>query len=368
MPNEIALRVQAHALTDFCVHVFQRLDVSEPDAHITADVLVTADLRGIFSHGVGHLRRYAEGLRSGMIVAHPQEQVVTETPATATIDAGAGLGSPISYRAMQKAIQKALEVGAGFVTVRHSNHYGIAGYYAMMALEHDCIGLAMTNASPVVMPTFARRPMLGTNPIAVAAPAGQERPFVLDMATSTVALGKVEVADRLNKPIPLGWVVDENGVPMDDAHLTFEKIRKRGGAGLLPLGGAGETLGGYKGYGLALWVDILCGVLSGAAYSNLISPRTAEGKPHQANVGHFFGAWRLDAFRPADEFKAAMDDLQQRLKNTPKAEGQDRIYIPGEKEYEATERYRREGIPLDHKVVADLKTIAQELDVEYNLE
>ena len=239
----------------------------------------------------------------------------------------------------------------------------------MMALEHDCIGLAMTNASPVVMPTFARRPMLGTNPIAVAAPAGKERPFVLDMATSTVALGKVEVADRLDKPIPLGWVVDENGVPMDDAHLAFEKIRKRGGVGLLPLGGAGETLSGHKGYGLALWVDILCGVLSGAAYSNLIAPRTAEGKPHEANVGHFFGAWRLDAFRPADEFKAAMDDLQQRLKNAPKAEGAGSHLHSG-----------REGIRSDGAIPARRDSarpqgsrgpqsrIVQELDIEYNLE
>jgi len=368
MPDEIAQRVQAQALTDFSVRVFQKLDVAEKDARITADVLVMADLRGVSSHGVAHLRRYADGLRAGTIVARPQAKVVTETPATATVDAGAGLGPPVSHRAMQKAIQKALDVGAGFVTVRNSNHYGIAGYYAMLALEHDCIGFSMTNGSPMVVPTFGRNAMLGTNPITVAAPAGKGLSFVLDMATSVVALGKLEIADQLDKPIPLGWAIDERGLPTDDAHQSLAKFRKRAGGGLLPLGGEGERLSGYKGYGLALWVDIFSGILSGAAYANLTYPKTPDGKPLPANIGHFFGAWRIDSFRPVDEFKAAMDDLQQLLRNAPKAEGQDRIYIHGEKEYEAMERHLREGIPLNRKVAADLRAMAQELQVEYGLD
>lgn len=368
MPDKVAQRVQAKALTDFCVRVFRKLDVAETDARITADVLVTADLRGVFSHGVAHLRRYADGLRVGTIVARPQEKVVAEAPATATMDGGAGLGPPVSYRAMQKAIQKALDVGAGFVTVRNSNHYGIAGYYAMMALEHDCIGFSMTNGSPMAVPTFGRNAMLGTNPIAVAAPAGQGLSFVLDMATSTVALGKLEIADQLDQPIPLGWAIDERGLPTDDAHQSLAKFRKRAGGGLLPLGGEGERLSGHKGYGLALWVDIFSGILSGAAYANLTYPKTLDGKSLPANVGHFFGAWRIDSFRPVDEFKAAMDDWQQLLRNAPKAEGQDRIYIHGEKEHEAVERHLREGIPLNRKVAADLRAIAQELQVEYGLD
>jgi len=330
-------------------------------------VLVAADLRGIDSHGVARLRRYVEGLQTGVMVARPQEQVVRETPATALIDAGAGLGQPVSYRAMQMAIRKALEVGAGFVTVRNSNHYGIAGYYAMMALEHDCIGMSMTNADVLVVPTFGRNAMLGTNPIAVAAPAGEEPPFVLDMATSTVPRGKLEVYHRLGKPMPLGWATDERGIATEDAGRVLENFKKRAGGGLLPLGGEGELFSGHKGYGLALWVDVFCAVLSGAAYADLVYPRTPDGKPLPANLGHFFGAWRVDAFRPVEEFKAAMDDLQRRLKNTPKAEGATRIYIHGEKEYEETERRLREGIPLNPKVAADLQAIAAELGVEYDL-
>jgi len=367
MSNEIKVQVQAEPLKGFCVRVFEKLNVPEEDARITADVLVTADLRGIDSHGVARLRRYVNGLRDGMMIAQPQVQVLTETPATALIDGGAGLGQPPSYRAMQKAIQKARDYGAGFVTLRNSNHYGIAGYYAMMALEHDCIGISMTNAAVLVVPTFGRDAMLGTNPIAVAAPAGEERPFVLDMATSTVPRGKLEVYNRLEKPIPLGWATDETGTPTTDAGRVLENFQQRVGGGLLPLGGAGELLRGYKGYGLALWVDVFCAVLSGAAYADLVYPKASDGKPLPSKIGHFFGAWRVDGFRPVDEFKAAMDDLQRRLKNAPKAGGQTRIYIHGEKEYEEAERLSREGIPLNPKVAADLRAIGEDVGVKYDL-
>jgi LDH2 family malate/lactate/ureidoglycolate dehydrogenase len=258
-------------------------------------------------------------------------------------------------------------LGVGFATVRNSNHYGIAGYYAMMALEEDCIGISMTNASVLVVPTFGRDAMLGTNPIAVAAPAGEEPAFVLDMATSTVPRGKLEVYKRLEKPLPLGWATDEDGEPSTDTERVLKNLNQRLGGGLLPLGGAGELLRGYKGYGLSLLVDILCGVLPGAAYANLVYPKDEEGNPLPSAIGHFFGAWRVDAFRPVDEFKAAMDDLQQRLKNAPKAEGQDRIYIHGEKEHEEAKRNAREGVPLNPKVAADLQAIGEELGVAYEL-
>jgi len=367
MSGKTGPRVQAEPLKDFCVRVFQKMGVPEADARITADVLVTANLRGVDSHGVARLRRYVDGLQSGMMVAQPEVQVVTETPATALIDAGAGLGQPVSYRAMEKAIEKALDVGAGFVTVRNSNHYGIAGYYAMMALDHNCIGISMTNAAVLVVPTFGRDAMLGTNPIAVAAPADRERPFVLDMATSTVPRGKLEVYHRLEKPLPLGWATDETGTPTAESGRVLENFKQRAGGGLLPLGGAGELLGGHKGYGLSLMVDVLCAVLSGAAYADTVYPKTPDGKPLPSKIGHFFGAWRVDGFRPADEFKAAMDDLQQRLKNAPKAEDQDRIYVHGEKEYEEAERRSREGIPLNPKVAVDLEAIAGELGIAYDL-
>jgi LDH2 family malate/lactate/ureidoglycolate dehydrogenase len=362
------VRVWAEPLKDFCVRVFREIGVPDEDARITADVLVAADLRGIDSHGVARLRRYVNGVRDGMMIVDPEVTVLTETPVTALIDAGGGLGQPVSYRAMEKAIAKAKEFGAGFVTVRNSNHYGIAGYYAMMALEHDCIGMSMTNAAVLVVPTFGRDAMLGTNPISVAAPAGDERAFVLDMATSTVPRGKLEVYDRLEKPIPTGWATDERGEPTSEAGRVLKNLKQRAGGGLLPLGGAGELLGGHKGYGLSLWVDVFSAILSGAAYSNLVYPKSSDGKPLPSQIGHFFGAWRVDAFRPADEFKAAMDDLQRRLKHAPKAEGQQRIFIHGEKEYEEADRRSEEGIPLNPKVAADLRAIAGELAVVYDLE
>ncbi len=362
MESESVL-VMEEPLREFCVQVFEKMGIPEDEARITTDVLVTADLRGIDSHGVARLRRYVNGLRSGMMVAHPDVQVVVETPVTATIDAGGGLGQPVSHRAMEMAIQKALDYGAGFVTVRNSNHYGIAGYYAMMALEHDCIGISMTNAAVLVVPTFGRDAMLGTNPIAVAAPAGDEPPFVLDMATSTVPRGKLEVYHRLEKPLPIGWATDETGMPTTDAGRVLENLKTRAGGGLLPLGGAGELLRGYKGYGLAVWVDIFSALLSGAAYANLVYPKDEAGNPLPSAIGHFFGAWRVDAFRPVDEFKAAMDDLQRRLKNAPKAEGAERIYIHGEKEFEEAARRTKEGIPLNPKVAADLQAIGEELGV-----
>ncbi len=365
--DKAEIRVSAEDLTNFCLRVFQKLGVSEQDARITSEVLVMADLRGIESHGVARLRRYVDGLRNGVMVAKPEITTLRETPATALIDAGAGLGQPASRQAMQQAIQKAIEVGVGFVSLRNSNHYGIAGYYAMMALEHDCIGMSMTNSDALVVPTFGRDAMLGTNPIAVAAPANKELPFVLDMATSTVSRGKLEVYERQGKPVPMGWATDERGLGTDDAHRVLENFSKRAGGGLLPLGGEGELLTGYKGYGLALLVDVLCAVLSGAAYANLVYPKTPDGKPMPANLGHFFGAWRVDAFRPVDDFKVAMDDLQQRLKNTAKAEGQDRIYIHGEKEYEKAENYSRDGIPISPKVIEDLKAIAEKMAVKWDI-
>lgn len=367
MSKKNKVSVWEEPLEDFCTQALRKMDVPEEDACITAKVLVAADKRGINSHGVARLRRYINGLRSGMMIPQPDVQTVTETPTTALIDAGGGLGQPTSHRVMEQAIRKAKELGVGFATVRNSNHYGIAGYYAMMALEHDCIGISMTNASPLVTPTFGRDAILGTNPIAVAAPAGEEPAFVLDMATSTVPRGKLEVYKRLEKELPLGWATDETGASSTDTERVLKNLNQHLGGGLLPLGGAGELLRGYKGYGLSMLVDILCAVLPGAAYADLVYPKDEEGNPLPSAIGHFFGAWRVDAFRPVDEFEAAMDDLQQRLKNTPKAEGQNRIYIPGEKEHEESLRSEREGIHINAKVAADLGAIGEELGVEYTL-
>jgi len=365
MNNDNQIRVPAEALKAFCRQIFEKLDVSEEDAKITADVLVASDLRGIESHGVARLRRfYVNRLREGAMPPRPVVRIVHETPVTAVIDAGGGLGHPTSYRAMKLAIEKARSVGAGFVTVRNSNHFGIAGYYAMMALEEGCIGIAMTNGNRWVVPTFGRDPMLGTNPIAVAAPSGRERPFVLDMATSTAAVGKVEIADRLGKPIPLGWATDKNGLPTTEPGPLLRDVRASIGGGMLPLGGAGELMGGHKGYGLAAWVDMFCGLLSGGAYADQIFGLEAPGARRPGILGHFFGAWQVEAFQPLADFQAAMDDWQRRLKGSRKAEGQDRIYVAGEKEFEEVERRERDGIPLQDVVLQDLKALGGEMGVE----
>jgi L-2-hydroxycarboxylate dehydrogenase (NAD+) len=359
--------VQADILKKFCRHVFEKLGVSTEDADVIADVLVQADLRGIGSHGVARLRRYVNGLRAGQMVAKPNVTVVHETSTTTLIDGDGGLGPPIGVQGMGMAIEKAKETGAGFVAVRNSNHYGIAGYYAMMALEYEYIGISLTNADVLVVPTFGRDAMLGTNPISVAVPSGGDHPFVLDMATSVIPKGKIEVYQKLNKELPIGWASDELGIATTDADQVLHNLNNKMGGGLLPLGGVGEVLGGHKGYGLALLVDILCGVLPGAGYADTIYPKTSTGKPQPANVGHFFGALRVDGFRPLDEFKATMDDIMRRLKDSPKADGQQRIYIHGEKEFETAEERMIAGIPLHPTVVADLKAIAEETGVGFDL-
>jgi LDH2 family malate/lactate/ureidoglycolate dehydrogenase len=365
MSQDSVSRIKSADLTAFCAQVFTALGIPEGDAKITSDVLVAADLRGVDSHGVARLKRYVDGIRDGMMRPDAKPRVVHETPATATIDADGGLGQPPSYRAMQMAIEKAEKLGAGFVAVRNSNHYGIAGYYAMMALDKDMIGISTTNADVLVVPTFGRNALFGTNPIAVAAPAAKERPFVLDMATSVVPRGKLEVYDRLGKPLPEGWATDQTGVGTQDATQVLKNFATRAGGGILPLGGEGELHSGYKGYGLALLVDILSAVLPGAAYANLVYPRTADGKPLPSSIGHFFGALRIDGFRPAVEFKSDMDELIGRIKNTPKAEGAERIYIHGEKEYEKEAERQANGIPLHPKVLDTLKKIGDDLNIPF---
>ncbi len=353
--------VAVDTLRSFCAEALERLEVPREDAQIAARVLVEADLRGIDSHGVARMSRYVSGIQQGMMRPKANPKVIHETPVTATIDADAGLGQPVSYRAMQLAITKAREHSVGFVAVRNSNHFGIAGFYAMMALAEDMIGICTTNTEVIVVPTFARNAMLGTNPIAIAVPAGDEPPFVLDMSTATVTRGKLEVYARLEKPIPINWATDEKGIATDNPARVLQNIAKRGGGGLLPLGGSLEESGGHKGYGMALAVEIFSAVISGARYANLVYPKDKEGNPLPSGIGHFFGAMRIDAFRPKNEFKRDMDDLIGRLKTAPKVEGAERIYIHGEKEFESAERLKKLGVPLNPKVIEDLRTIAEQL-------
>lgn len=365
-PNDEAPRIPVGTLQTFCIKVFEKLGVPPEDAAITSEVLLSADLRGVDSHGVARLPRYVNGLRDGVMKPHPEIRTLHETPTTATLDAADGLGQPASVRGMELAIQKAQEMGTGFVAVRNSNHYGIAGYYALMALKHDLIGISLANAATLVVPTFGKKRLFGTNPISVAVPAGEERPYVLDMATSTVPRGKLEVYDRLDKEMPIGWATDSDGNPTQDAGLALEGLAsKEVLGGLLPLGGAGEIFSGHKGYGLALLVEILCGVLAGAAYASHVYPAGPNGEPLPSKIGHFFGAIRIDGFRPIDEFKADMDDLIRTTRSSPRVDGQDRIYIHGEKEFEKEEDRRRNGIPLHPAVVDNIVKISGDLDVEW---
>jgi L-2-hydroxycarboxylate dehydrogenase (NAD+) len=346
-------------LKEYIVRYFTKLGVPESDARISADILISADLRGVDSHGVIRLNTYyGSRLRKGLIDPHPQIQTLAETPATLRLDGGTGLGQVVGHYAMTRCIQKAKEVGMAMVTVKNSNHYGIAGYYAMMALEEDMIGISYTNAQPLVAPTYGRTAVLGTNPIAVAVPAGKQRPYVLDMATSIVPIGRITVYQKAGKKIPQGWGVDKDGAVTDDPNGVLS------GGALMPLGGI-DVMRGYKGYGLAMLVDIFSGVLSGAATASHVGQ---PGKNLPADVGHFFQVVRIDSIRPIAEFKEHMDSFIQELKDAPKAAGQERIYIPGEKEFELAEKNAQAGVPLMTEVVDMLKKDGAEINVPFDLE
>lgn len=355
-------------LRKFVQSVFVRLEVTPEDAWLVADNLVSADLRGVRSHGVARLERYVKGIQDGLIKPRTQCTVVSETAASANLNAHDGLGQPAGKFAMDLAIEKASKAGAGFVTVQHSNHYGISGYYAMMALPHDMIGISLTNSAPLVVPTFGREIVIGTNPIAVAAPAEGDHPFVLDMATSTVPRGKVEVYDREEKTMPPGWATDQAGVGTGDAGLVLDNLINRLGGGLLPLGGEGEVNSGYKGYGLGLLVDVLTGVLAGGAFGTHVYEKTADGKPQPANVCHFQGALDLKGFGDPKAFKDRLAQYQRELRALPKAAGQERIWIHGEKEFEMSARYEVSGAPIHPKTVGTMRYIAGDLGIPYTLD
>ena len=345
-------------LDAYIIRFFEKLGVAHADAAIASEVLLSADLRGVESHGLIRLHTYyGSRLQKGTIDPTSPITVVNETPSTLLLDGGKGLGQVVGRTGMTRAIQKAKESGMAMVSVRNSNHYGIAGYFAMMALEHDMIGISLTNAQPLVAPTHGRTPLLGTNPIAIAVPAGTQRPFVLDMATSIVPIGKVTVYDKAKKSIPAGWGINKDG------QITQNPAEVLNGGALLPLGGTDE-MRGYKGYGLAMMVDILSGVLSGAAFGNEVGkPRENKG----SNVGHFFAAINIAAFRSVDEFKKDMDAFLLQMKNAPKAVGEERIFVAGEKEFELAEYHRKNGVPLMDEVVKGLKEAGEKIGIEFTL-
>ena len=349
-------------LEKFTVDIFLKIGCSEEDARTAAVALLSADLRGIDSHGIARLIGYVRLWEAGRANPTPNIRIIHETPSTAVVDGDGGLGLVVAPYAMRVAIEKAKNVGTGWVSVQHSNHFGIAGYHALQAVNEDMIGIAMTNASALVAPTFSIERMLGTNPICVAVPAGEEPPFVADLATTTAANGKLEILQRKNEEAPLGWIQDKDGNPTTDAHAL-----KTGGA-LLPLGGDRDH-GSHKGYALGAVVDIFSAVLSGANYGPWVPPFPAfvpmpTGQPGKG-IGHFFGAMRIDAFRPAAEFKEHMDKWIRRFRSATPAPGHEKVLIPGDPEREMEQERLFSGIPLLAPVVADLKGLAEKLGVDF---
>jgi L-2-hydroxycarboxylate dehydrogenase (NAD+) len=349
--NEV--RIERQALVDFCTSVFHKLGLAAWDAEVSADVLVAADARGIPSHGVGRLQRYVNGLETNLMLPDVEPEVLMDTPSSFVVHAHGGMGAPISVRTMKRVIEKAGDGGAAFGCVRDSNHFGIAGYYAMLALEHDMLGIAMTNTAALGVPTFGRQVMYGTNPLAFAAPAGEEGAFVLDMSTTVVTRGKIEVHERSGQELPPGWAVDRTGRPAREPAPLLDDMFHRVGGGILPLGGMGETFGGHKGYGLAVMVDILCSALCGAPFG----PALSDTATSSARVSHFFGAIRIDRFREPAGFRRDMDRMLRDLRNTPLAEGAEQVYFAGRKEMEMEQDCTRRGVPLIAKTWRQLQEI-----------
>lgn len=351
---ETAIVVTHERLKTFIAEVLAALGMTRRIADHTAELMVRTDLRGVDSHGIGMLPTYVEWTRSGFIEPSAEPVVVRDELATALVDGQRGLGHWTSTKAMELAIAKAKTYGAGFVAVRNSNHFGACACYSMMALPHGLVGIAMTNSFvPAMVPTFGRKAMLSTNPLSVAVPAGDEPPFVLDMATTTVAIGKLTIASRWGKPISEGWALDEQGHPTRDPDVA-RKNRL-----LTPLGGTRE-LGSHKGYGLGVVVDILSGVLPGAVYGDLFLRTDMEERRH-ANAGHFFAALDVARFRPIDDFRAAMDDMLTALKATPPVEGETRVLVAGQPEAECEKERLAKGIPLAPTLVRQVNEIALSL-------
>lgn len=346
----------------FTFDMLTKIGCTESDAKIATEVLLSADLRGVDSHGVARLSGYVRLWEKGRINATPNVRVTYETPSTAVVDGDSGLGLVVAPFAMKVAIEKAKNVGTGWVSVKNSNHYGIAGYHAMLALEHDMIGISLTNASPLVSTTFSKERLLGTNPISVAIPANEEPAFVADMATTTAANGKLEILQRKGLDTPTGWVQDKEGNPTISANGV-----KDGGA-LLPLGGDREH-GSHKGYALGAIVDIFSAVLSGANYGPWVPPFVAFLDPLPnlvgEGIGHFFGAMRVDAFRPADEFKSHMDNWIRRFSSAEPTPGNEKVLIPGDPERELEAVRRIDGIPLLDPVVKDLTQLGERFGVKF---
>ena len=350
-------------LEQFTRKVFEKMGCSPEDAKMATDVFIAAELRGYSSHGMIRIKDYYQLWKANRINIRPNVRIVHESPSTAVVDGDGAFGMIAATRSMQVAIEKAKTAGTGWVSTKGSNHYGFAGYYSMMALKHDMIGISLTIANPLVAPTGSVEPMLGTNPISVSVPAGKYPPFVSDFSTTPIARGKLAIAAKKGEKIPLGWVQDANGMPSDDPDVIT-----RGGS-MVTLGGTIQH-GSHKGYALSAIVDILSAVLSGANFGPFCPPSLAYLPVKEEKVGegtgHFFGAMRIDGFQKPEEFKARMDLWIETFRNAKPARDCERVLIPGDIEREKEERIRKEGINVIEPVQKEVKEIADELGIDFD--
>jgi LDH2 family malate/lactate/ureidoglycolate dehydrogenase len=335
-------------LSRYCIQLFEKVGVPTGDAKVLMDNLIEADLRGVDTHGVTRIAIYIERLQAGSVKAKPQMRVLRETPASAILDGDHGLGQVISARAMEMAIEKAKKGVFGLVGVRNSTHNGAMAFFSMMAVRQDLIGIGLTNTVPLMAVTGGNQAMIGNNPLSIAAPAGQEKPVIFDMACSVAARGKIILAAKKGEKIPLGWANDKEGLPTEDAKAALEGL-------ILPVGG-------HKGYGLALMVDVLSGVLMGANFGPEVGP--LYNNPGTQGIGHLLAAINIEAFIPLTEFKARMDQMIRDIKNSKKAKGVEEIFLPGEIEMGIEAKRRREGIPLSRAVYDELCGLGQKVGVK----
>lgn len=352
--------IDVETLQNFMNEVFVGVGVPEDEARICADVLIAADLQGISSHGVQRLKPYYyDQIKAGIQSPTTKVTIVKGTPTTARLDAGHGMGQVASYRAMELAIQKAKEYGTGAVAVGNSTHFGIAGYYPLMAIQEGLIGFSMTNTRPSIAPTFGVEPMMGTNPLTIGIPTDEPFPFLIDCATSIVPRGRIEVYKRTASPIPEGWVINEKGDLVTDSVQIMKDLTKCVAA-LVPLGGIGETFGGHKGYGYAVAVEILTAALWGGPFMQDLT----DAKGHR--LGHFFLAINPASFIELEAFKKVAGDICRALRASKKVPGHDRIYTAGEKEYYTELERRKTGIPINESILKELIAINTELGLNYS--
>ena len=355
--------VDFKTLENFMTDVFTGLGVPLEEARICSEVLITADKRGIDSHGINRLKPiYYDRIKEGIQLPVSDIEIIKDGPTTAVIDGHNGMGHVVSHRAMKMAIDKASKFGMGMVAVRHSTHYGIAGYYATMAADAGMIGVTGTNARPSIAPTFGIENMLGTNPLVFGLPTDEAFPFCIDCATSITQRGKIEIYARAGKQLPEGWVIRDDGTAGIDSELTLKELID-GTAALAPLGGIGEDLGGYKGYGYATVVEILSAALAGGSFLKMLSGYE-NGKKVPYKLGHFFIAIDISQFIELEEFKKTAGDILRALRASKRMPGEERIFTAGEKEYDAWVYRQNKGVPLDKSLQKEIKIMEEELGIK----